>query len=133
MLELPDSWVWDFWFADDGDQYHLFLLYASRALHDPEARHYRASIGHAVSEDLINWTRVTDALVRSDPPAFDDLATWTGSIVRHRDGTWFLFYTGSRLAADGKNVQRIGYATSTDLFAWEKSGAESVLEASDEW
>lgn len=132
MFDLPDSWVWDFWFADDGDQYHLFFLYASRALHDPEARHYRASIGHAVSTDLVEWTRVADALVRSDAPAFDDLATWTGSTVRHPDGTWFLFYTGSSLAAGTKNIQRIGYATSSDLITWTKAPGP-VLEASAPW
>ncbi|MEZ0067013.1 putative GH43/DUF377 family glycosyl hydrolase [Streptacidiphilus sp. MAP12-20] len=121
MFALPDSWVWDFWFADDGEQYHLFFLYASRALHDPEARHYRASIGHAVSPDLEHWTRVPDALVRADAPAFDDLATWTGSVVRHPDGTWYLFYTGSTRAPEGRNVQRIGYATSQDLTTWQKS------------
>ncbi|QKJ18355.1 family 43 glycosylhydrolase [Microbacterium hominis] len=132
MFDLPGSWVWDFWFADDGEQYHLFFLYASRALHDPDARHYRASIGHAVSDDLVEWTQVADALVRSDAPAFDDLATWTGSIVRHPDGTWFLFYTGSTLAPDGKNVQRVGYATSTDLHTWTKSEAP-VLEAAAPW
>ncbi|MDZ4045485.1 MAG: hypothetical protein U1E32_06860, partial [Rhodoglobus sp.] len=73
MFDLPDSWVWDFWFADDGEQYHLFFLYASRALHDPERRHYRASIGHATSLDLVEWTRGPDALVRGDAPAIDDL------------------------------------------------------------
>lgn len=132
MFDLPGSWVWDFWFADDGEQYHLFFLYASRALHDPEARHYRASIGHAVSTDLEHWTQVEDALVRSDAPAFDDLATWTGSVVRHPDGTWFMFYTGSSLAPNGKNIQRIGYATSPDLRVWTKSG-RPVLEARAPW
>lgn len=132
MFDLPGSWVWDFWFADDGDRYHLFFLYASRALRDPDARHYRASIGHAVSTDLVNWTQVEDALVRSDAPAFDDLATWTGSVVRHPDGTWFLFYTGATAAPDGKNIQRIGYATSPDLTVWTKA-AGPVLEAEGPW
>lgn len=132
MFDLPDSWVWDYWFADDGERYHLFFLYASRALHDPEARHYRASIGHAVSTDLVEWTRVADALVRSDAPAFDELATWTGSVVRHPDGTWFMFYTGATLAPGGQNVQRIGYATSPDLFTWTKA-AGPVLEAKGPW
>ena len=77
--------------------YHLFFLYASRALHDPTRRHYRAAIGHAVSTDLVHWERVADALVRGDAPAFDDLATWTGSVVRHPDGRWFMFYTGAPL------------------------------------
>ncbi|KRD45320.1 glycosyl hydrolase family 32 [Cellulomonas sp. Root930] len=132
MFTLPESWVWDFWLADDGDQYHLFFLYASRALHEPDRRHYRASIGHAVSSDLQDWTRVTDALVRSDAPAFDDLATWTGSVVRHPDGTWFLFYTGSTLTPAG-NVQTIGYATSDDLMTWDKSPSNPVLRADGEW
>ncbi|MEU1972565.1 family 43 glycosylhydrolase [Microbacterium sp. NPDC019599] len=132
MFDLPGSWVWDYWFADDGERYHLFFLYASRALGDPDARHYRASIGHAVSTDLVEWTQVTDALVRSDGPAFDDLATWTGSVVRHPDGTWFMFYTGSTLAAGGKNVQRIGYATSDDLEVWTKAPGP-VLEAAHPW
>jgi len=132
MLSLPDSWVWDFWFADDGEQYHLFFLFASKALHDPEARHYRASIGHATSTDLTHWTRVADALVRSDPPAFDDLATWTGSTVKGPDGSWYLFYTGATLTPEG-NVQSIGYATSEDLFTWHKQGDRAVLSADPRW
>ena len=132
MLKLPDSWVWDFWFADDGDRHHLFFLYASRALHDPDARHYRASIGHAVSDDLVAWERLPDALVRGDAGAWDDLATWTGSVVRHPDGTWFLFYTGSTLTPSG-NVQRIGYATSDDLLTWHKSPDNPVLSADPRW
>ncbi|MBM3715142.1 MAG: glycosyl hydrolase family 32 [Actinobacteria bacterium] len=129
MFDLADSYVWDFWFADDGDEYHLFFLYASRALHDPEDRHYRASIGHAVSTDLVSWERVADALVRGGVDDFDALATWTGSTVRRQDGTWFLFYTGSRLGDDGRNVQRVGYATSDDLYTWHKNPANPVLEA----
>ncbi|SDP47413.1 beta-fructofuranosidase [Nakamurella panacisegetis] len=133
MFRLPEAWVWDFWLADDGESYHLFFLYASRALGDPDARHHRASVGHAISTDLVHWERVRDALVRSDAPAFDDLATWTGSVVKHPDGTWFLFYTGATLDADGRNVQRIGYATSRDLTRWEKSADNPVLEADSRW
>ncbi len=132
MFDLSSSWVWDYWFADDGDTYHLFFLYASRALHDPEARHYRASVGHAVSDDLVTWTRVTDALVRGEAGSFDDLATWTGSTVRGADGLWYLFYTGSTLAEGGKNVQRIGYATSPDLMVWTKAPGP-VLSAAAPW
>jgi Glycosyl hydrolases family 32 N-terminal domain len=132
MFRLPEAWVWDFWLVDDGQQYHLFFLYASRALKDPEHRHYRASIGHAVSRDLVTWERVADALVRSDPPAFDDLATWTGSVIRHPDGTWYMFYTGATLTPGG-NVQTIGYATSPDLLTWEKNPTNPVLAADSRW
>jgi beta-fructofuranosidase len=132
VFRLPEAWVWDFWLADDGQDYHLFFLYASRALQDPDARHHRASIGHAISPDLVSWHRVTDALVRSDPPAFDDLATWTGSVIRHPDGTWFLFYTGSTMTPRG-NVQTIGYATSPDLAIWTKADGNPVLRADGRW
>ena len=126
--------MWDFWTVDDGTRYHLFFLYASRALGDPDARHYRASIGHAVSADLRTWQRVTDALVRSDPPAFDDLATWTGSVVHDGAGTWYLFYTGATMAPSGnKNIQRIGCATSTDLMTWTRSPSNPLVEADPRW
>lgn len=131
MLALPDSWVWDFWTVDDGDQYHLFFLFASRALHDPDARHYRAGVGHAVSSDLVTWTRVEDAIVHGERGDFDELATWTGSVVRHPDGTWLMFYTGASLAASGSNMQRVGLATSSDLFTWTKRGL--VAEADPRW
>lgn len=132
MFALPDSYVWDFWFVDDGDQYHLFFLYASKALRDPDARHHRASVGHAVSDDMREWTRVRDALVRGDAPAFDDLATWTGSVVRADDGLWHMFYTGASLTPLG-NVQSIGVATSRDLLDWTKSSANPILEADPAW
>ena len=32
MLALPDSWVWDFWTADDGELFHLFYLHAPKSL-----------------------------------------------------------------------------------------------------
>lgn len=132
MFVLPDVWTWDMWFADDGDRYHCFYLKASRALGDPEQRHFRASIGHAVSTDLWHWEEVADALVPADAPAFDDYATWTGSIVRDRDGVWRMFYTGCR-RSEGGLVQRIGVATSRDLFTWQAASPDALLEADPRW
>ncbi len=131
MLRLAASWVWDFWFADDGERFHLFFLKASRALHDPDRRHWRATIGHAVSTDLVEWTEVADAIVPSDAPAFDDLATWTGSVVRGDDGVWRMFYTGVDRAGGGL-VQRIGVATSDDLMTWTTTG-RSLVEPDPRW
>ena len=132
MLRLPDSWVWDFWFADDGEQHHLFFLYASRALHDPDRRHLRASVGHAVSTDLSTWKRLPDAIVRSDAPAHDDTATWTGSVVRAPNGLWHMFYTGATIR-DGGLVQSIGLATSNDLITWRKHPDNPIVRADARW
>lgn len=132
MLRLAASWVWDFWFADDGERFHLFFLKASRALLDPNRRHSRAGIGHAVSADLTNWTELPDALVAADEPAFDDLATWTGSVVRADDGIWRMFYSGVNRASRGI-VQRIGVAVSSDLTVWTRPQPGIVLEPDAAW
>jgi beta-fructofuranosidase len=132
MLRLPDAWIWDFWLADDGDRYHLFFLFASRALQDERRRHRRASIGHAISDDLRNWVQVSDALTASEAPAFDDLATWTGSVVRGQDERWWLFYTGATLV-DEQIRQTIGAATSTDLEVWRKEPGSPLVTADDRW
>ena len=134
MLRLPDHWVWDSWYTTDDDgRHHVFFLRASRALLDPERRHRRASIGHAVSRDLRTWELVADALVPADGPAWDDLATWTGSVVRGPDRRWYLFYTGVRDDGGGRAVQRIGLAVSDDLDTWHRSGGKPLVEPDPTW
>ncbi|MCL3777909.1 MULTISPECIES: glycosyl hydrolase family 32 [unclassified Actinomyces] len=130
-LSLPDHWLWDHWVLDDGSRYHLFFLRASRALHDPDRRHRRASLGHAVSDDARHWTLLPDALVHSDPPAWDDLAVWTGSTVLAPDGRMRVFYTGISRGEDGA-VQRIGWADSDDGRTFHRTCAEP-LEADPRW
>lgn len=130
LFHLDGSWVWDLWFADDGKRFHMFFLHAPSDLATPDERHFRARIGHATSADLRDWERGPDALGPSATPAFDDLATWTGSVVKGDDNLWYLFYTGASKAESGL-VQRIGLATSEDLFAWERAG--EVLVADPRW
>lgn len=133
MLRLPDSWVWDTWYAHDGDTYHAFFLYASRALHDPQRRHRRASVGHAVSSDLVTWHRVADALVRGDAPDFDQTATWTGCVVQGDDRRWYMFYTGVTETPDEHLIQQIGLAVSADLHTWHKHEGNPLLSADGRW
>ncbi len=131
VLIRPDSWVWDLWIADTGTEYHLFYLTAPRGL-VPNDRHRMARVAHAVSTDLRSWTDLGDALTPSEGPAFDDLATWTGSTVRDDDGLWHTFYTGLSRRDDGM-VQRIGAATSKDLVTWTKRGPEPLVVADARW
>ena len=132
MLRLPDAWTWDFWLADTGKEFHLFFLRASRALGAPDRRHFRASVGHAVSADIYNWNLLPDALVPGDRPAFDDIATWTGSVVRGPNGLWYMYYTGIS-AEDSGLVQRIGLSTSEDLIRWNRHPEFNVLGADSRW
>lgn len=128
MHRLNDSWIWDSWFAFDGEYHHAFYLRASRALGNPDRRHRYPFVGHARSKDLVNWEVLPDAVAVSDQPAFDDWTTWTGSVVRDESGLWWMFYTGSS-RGDGGDVQRVGAATSADLITWEKVSSDAIVEA----
>lgn len=131
MLRLEDRWLWDFWLARTGDDFHLFYLRAPRALWRPGLRHAHASVGHAVSPDLREWTILPDALVAGADGEWDDRAIWTGSVIEHDDG-WAMLYTGTN-RADGGLVRRLGLATSSDLVTWTKHASNPVLDADPRW
>ncbi|MCD4686804.1 MAG: family 43 glycosylhydrolase [Anaerolineae bacterium] len=137
-LRLDDKWVWDFWFARDGADYHIFYLQADRALKDETLRHWNVSVGHAVSQDLRQWEILPDALAPSpyDPASdalepWDSKTTWTGSIIQHA-GRWFFFYTGSRQSENGLK-QRVGLALSDDLITWIKHPGGVLIDADPQW
>lgn len=126
-----DHVMWDFWLAPRGagEPWHLFYLRASASLADPEERHWQAEVGHAVSEDLHNWSDLGIALSPSPEPAWDDKAIWTGSIIEH-DGVYYWFYTA---LTHRDTAQRIGLATSTDLTTWKRYPDNPLLEADPRW
>jgi beta-fructofuranosidase len=128
---LAEHWIWDSWLADAGDERHLFHLQAPRSLGDPDLRHRNATIGHAVSRDLVSWTTLPTALEAGPPGAWDGLATWTGSVIE-AGGTWYLFYTGIA-AGTLERVQQIGVATSRDLVHWERLGDAPVIAPDPRW
>ena len=131
MIELESRWIWDSWYAHDGEFHHAFFLSAPRSLGDPELRHDNARVGHAVSRDLHRWTVLADALEPGAPGRFDDRAIWTGCVVRDGD-VWRMFYTGIS-DAGGRSVQRIGQAVSADLLSWERVSSEPLVTADPRW
>jgi beta-fructofuranosidase len=130
MHRLSDRWIWDFWLVGVEGNHHVFYLQAPRSLAVPDLRHHSATIGHAVSSDLRTWTTLPDAIGTGSPGAFDDLATWTGSVLRTGD-VWTMFYTGASARENGR-VQRILAARSSDLMVWERVQG-FVLEADPRW
>lgn len=142
MLDLKDKWIWDFWFYQQGDMHHIFFLQANRSLGDPDLRHWNATIGHAVSKDLKNWTRLTDAfapnasgsIINDTDPSVevaDSGTAWTGSIVQH-DGKYWQFYTGTRTGED-RLIQRVMLAQSNDLIHWTRYQPDAVVEYDPRW
>lgn len=131
-LRLEHDWVWDFWLAEDGPWTHCFYLHAPRSLGDPRLRHQHAQIGHAVSSDLRQWTVLPDPIPPSPAGSWDDMARWTGSVIRDpSSGGWVMLYTG-RSTRDAVETQRIGMATSTDLESWQRVDG-FILEADGRW
>ena len=134
MFRLDDQWVWDSWIADDGDLYHLFFLKAPRAVGSPSERHVNATVGHATTRDLVSWDYLGECFGPATPRngAFDDLAIWTGSVIRDHD-QWWMFYTAISTAGHHVFDQRIGSAVSDDLHHWRRVGAAPVVLADSRW
>ncbi len=126
-LALKNEWVWDSWYAKDGDMWHCYFLKADKALGDPHLRHFHVSQGHATSKNLIDWDYHGTCFAPAPAPAWDDMTTWTGSVIQDDDGLWHLFYTGGSQAEDGL-YQRIGHAISTDMHNWQRVGNGLCLD-----
>ncbi len=94
--------------------YHLFHLVLPN--HD--------FIAHAVSTDAIHWRRVRNSIFLGDPGSWDDLMLWTMHVSPdpHKPGSWRMFFTGLTRRDRGL-VQRVGLATSDDLYVWQKHPA----------
>jgi len=135
---IPEQhYLWDFWLVSPqewGDvraPYHLYYLQAPRSLHDPNFRHYLATVGHAVSHDLRQWVYCGTVLEAGRPGSWDDRAIWTGSVTI-RDGLAYMFYTGL-CRTERAPVQRIGLAVSTDLVHWERHPGNPLLDVDTRW
>lgn len=131
---LDTHWVWDFWLADDGTEFHMYYLHAPKSLGDQHLRHRNAKVGHATSRDLVTWVDHGLVLEPGEPGSFDETATWTGSVLQGPDGLWRMFYTGSRfLSPDSNaNIETVGVAVSTDLHRWDKRPGP-ITRADSRW
>jgi beta-fructofuranosidase len=127
VIAIDGKWIWDSWYAREGDLWHGYFLQADSSLGDPDLRHFNVSQGHATSRDLVHWDHKGTCLAPSTTPAWDDYTTWTGSVLQDDAGLWHLFYTGARRSENGL-YQRIGHATSTDAHSWQRVGTGFTLD-----
>lgn len=127
VIALKDQWIWDSWYAHDGERWHAYFLKADKSLINPDLRHFNVSQGHAISDDLVTWEHLGTCLEPAKDVAWDDYTTWTGSVVQDDAGLWHLFYTGARKSEEGL-YQRIGHATSNDMHNWQRVGDGLCLD-----
>jgi hypothetical protein len=134
MLRLEDAWIWDSWIADDGERYHLFFLKAPRALEDAGLRHTAATIGHASSLDLVDWTVHEDALL-PDAKRWDDLAL-LDRLRRPGSRTARGGCTTPRSPATRATASRTSASASRshdDLTTWQRVGDRPLVEPDPRW
>lgn len=105
--------------------YHIFYLKAQFDLYT----RMNTPWSHIVSEDLIRWKKLPDAIVPGD--SYDKNACWTGCVVE-KNGTFHAFYTG--VVSERKDYkQTICHAVSRDLVKWQKDISNPVVAADNKW
>lgn len=83
---------------------------------------------HLTSPNLKDWTEVGHVVPPGGPGAWDADEVWAPHVIL-KDGVYYMFYTGVDVNGAGVNeVQKIGYATSTDLYNWTQYGSNPVFD-----
>ncbi len=119
--EDPGSWApggpWIGSIVFDGSTYHMWFT-------GSKDNYYANDIGHATSEDGIEWTMdpSNPVLTKGDSGEWDDDPLIAGAVIY--DGSQFhMWYTGTDEVAEN-----IGYATSPDGSVWTKYSGNPVME-----
>lgn len=119
-----DGWVGDtIPFAHDG-KFYIYYLHDERKGNTQDEYGYRTSWNLLITEDGVN---IKDCKVVLPVGDYDDAdyACYTGSVIEGNDGQFHMFYTAQnnynpKYHRDGKPLQYIAHAISTDLINWEK-------------
>src|SRR5688572_32070057 len=120
IYHYPGEYVTDFCIVRREGLYHLFHIRGERWTWPVGYR--EIGLGHAVSTDLRTWTPQEPVLPAGPPGTWDESGNWAPDIIEV-EGVYYLYYTGS----DRNNNQKIGLATSTDLYTWTKHPANPLV------
>lgn len=120
MLKHEGNRIGDTWYFVCNDVVHCYYL--TCAEHIPV--HMQWDIGHATSQNLVDWEVHDLALLRGAEDSWEN-GLATGSVL-HRDGRFWMAYTGH-------HTQQTGMAVSDDLFTWEKIPQNPVTAIDPRW
>jgi predicted GH43/DUF377 family glycosyl hydrolase len=116
----------DYYVFREGDTYHLFYNVGQAGeKQDWQQPGNEKAFGHATSKDLRKWEH-HPRILEVVPGTWEGEVVSAPSVIKH-NGTYYLFYTGFDDRVHGK--QSIGFATSKDLFRWERHPGNPVYEA----
>ena len=121
-----NNWVLkDFAFFKADSTYHIFytrgLIYSQGAMGCD-------SIGHATSLDLKHWT-IQPRVLAVRPGTWETGALWAPFVMAKPGGGYLMYYTG----VDSNSVQKIGIATSDDLYTWTRYSGNPVFRPDTSW
>ncbi|TXK84474.1 family 43 glycosylhydrolase [Paenibacillus sp. N3.4] len=123
-------YTWDVWYLTHEETVHAFYLQRKRPDSTRTDRE-EDGIGHAISTNLVDWEELPNVLEPGEPGSLDDMNLFTGSTFEF-EGKFYLYYT-MRSSVDNGLTQRIGLATSTDLFHWTKFESNPVIVPDERW
>ena len=121
-----NDWVLkDFAFLKADSTYHIFytrgLIYSQGAMGCD-------SIGHATSTDLKHWT-IQPRVLAVLPGTWESGALWAPYVIAKPGGGYLMYYTG----VASNSAQKIGIATSDDLFNWTRYSGNPVFRPDTSW
>jgi beta-fructofuranosidase len=111
MFTRPEYHLGDTWYFVQADTVHMYYLTCPLGV----PRHTRWSIGHAVSNNLVDWEDCGVILLPGEPDSWDGICPATGSVVEF-EGRYYMAYTGNYAGPE----PTVGIAVSDDLDAWKK-------------
>jgi predicted GH43/DUF377 family glycosyl hydrolase len=123
----PGRYLKDFFVYKDGDTYHLFYnIGLADGKQEWQLPGNEEMFGHATSTDLKDWEYHPGIMI-TQPLTWEEATVSAPTIVKRGD-TYWMAYTGF----DREANQRMGLATSTDLFNWERYEG-NPLDIEPEW
>ena len=126
-FESPGEYMKDFFFLKDQDTWHLFYNVGTAGdkqdWWDPGNEE---SFGHATSKDLMHWTQ-HERLIHVQGDGWEG-KTVSAPLIVKVGGLFQMIYTGFDKRVQG--CQRIGLATSPDLFHWTRYEKNPIYEGS---
>ncbi len=117
--------IFDTWCIAHGDSVHAFYM-QRRSKGSKRTLTEERSIGHAISENLLDWKELPAAIVPGPVGSGEDLDIFTGCAFE-KDDTCYLYYT-QRASEDNGATQRIALTTSRDWLNFEKYEGNPVVE-----
>ena len=123
----PGRTMGDAWYFVDHAAAQVHMYYLTQPLDGSGPRF----VGHAVSDDLINWEMLPPAIEQGTTGAWDDRKVCSGSVFQRDDRYWMAYSATSSVESPPSEPwrwQRMGLAWSNDLTRWTKLDENPVAE-----